>query len=124
MSRSPTPSAIHELTGAYKKDPQRRRKAEPKPKGGIGPYPVDMVKTEEEVWDYLVGTMAPNVLTDMDRSSFLIAVKLFTKMLKDEVNCTELGQLISLLGKFGLNPTDRTKIGVAAKDDKPSEWQD
>ena len=33
MGRPPLPTAVHEATGSYKKDPQRKRRAEPKPQG-------------------------------------------------------------------------------------------
>lgn len=40
MSRKPYASAVHDASGAYNKDPQRRNKNEPKPKRGWPDIPI------------------------------------------------------------------------------------
>lgn len=106
------PTAVLEARGSFKKDPQRRPKAEPEPTGGIGPAPKHMSELESAVWDELVSNCAPGVLANMDKMHFEITVKLAVKMRYEweKMSCAEMSQLTKNLGLMGMNPVDRSRV--------------
>ena len=70
-----------ELTGAFKRNPQRgcARSNEPKPTGHIGDYPSDRAIKPAEIWDELVIQCAPGVLQKHDRVALEMAADLLAK---------------------------------------------
>lgn len=125
MARTPQPTAIHELKGSFDKNPQRRRKGEPKPKSGIGPAPSHLGEYEQRVWDELVGIALPGVLGDVDRWAVEMAVRLMAEMRASPETFTagKYGHLISCLSRMGMTPSDRTKLAVQGKSDDEG-WDD
>lgn len=117
MARPRTPSNVLELRGSFKKDPQRKRKNEPKPTGEVGK--LTMGSTDpKEIWDELVTACAPNVLTVSDRIALEIAVEYMSQFRKDPANYPNerVRILISLLSKFGMTPSDRAKLSIPDAD--------
>lgn len=122
MARPRTPTNVLELRGAYKKDPQRKRKNEPKPAAGIGKFsdgPVDL----PEIWDEVVAQTVPGVMTVSDR----IALEALCRLIADirnnpaELSVGKITAMVSLLGRFGLTPADRSKVTIP--EEKPEdEW--
>ena len=79
MARTKTPSNIHEITGAYKKNPQRRNNKEPAPKKGIGKAPHSQHVDWRKCWDEIVNIICPGVLGDSDRIWLERAAKLLAE---------------------------------------------
>jgi len=106
------PTALLEATGAYKKNPARRRKGEPKPRLGIGRYPESVVMTPKEVWDELVENICPGVLGNSDRILLETTSHLLSQFRSDPVEfpAAKLTILERCLGKLGMTPVDRTRI--------------
>lgn len=120
MARPNHPTALHEIKGSYTKNPQRRKRGEPRPKGGIGPAPDWMPEAERKIWDELVGIVPPGVLGDSDRWAVERAVRLMylARYEPDEFSGNREGHLLSYLSRMGLTPSDRSKITVTGTDDK------
>src|SRR3954469_23229423 len=50
MPRPRLPTPVHELKGTYLHDPRRRGKAEPKPRGPLGPPPDCLDEVQTQAW--------------------------------------------------------------------------
>ena len=117
------PSAIKRLAGAYKKDPGRENKNEPKPRYGIGEAPDFFTDEKQKIWDEIVSQMAPGVLTNMDRIWLEQAVELLYKARTGDIPAAERTILMNSLNKLGMNPVERQKISVKPSKAK-NEWDD
>lgn len=111
MGRPATPTAIKEARNSFKKHPERRPDGEMMPTEGIGPAPESLV-VEAEIWDEVVEMMPVGVLGNTDRIALETMCKLIFKMRYDfdAMTAAQLGKLETLLGRFGMTPSDRTKI--------------
>lgn len=124
MARPRTPSNVLELRGAFNKNPQRKRKNEPKAEGEIGSF-FNGPTTSEEIWNELVAACPANVLTGADRMALEIAVEYMRQFRIDPTGCTaeRVKTLINLLARFGMTPSDRAKLSLPGSDDKKeSPW--
>lgn len=115
MGRPRTATSVLTLKGAFEKNPQRfaARVDEPEAKGPIGPAPDYFEPNEVEAWNYLVGIAPDGVLGDCDRGHMEVAARLFAFQRTvpiSEVSDGKLSRLDSMLGKMGLNPSERSKV--------------
>lgn len=117
MARNPTPTALHEMRGSFEKNPQRKRSGEPQVKAGIGPYPSERPTDPAACWDLIVDGACPGVLGDADRVSMQIAADLLAKHNSGDIQMGERNQLISLLSRMGMTPSDRAKLAVPGESD-------
>ena len=122
MARPRTPTNVLELRGSFIKDPQRKRLNEPKPNGEIGKHSTGSTELEK-IWDELVASCAPNVLTNADRISLEIAVHYLRQFRLDPANFSNERAriLIGLLSKFGMTPSDRAKLSIPESNSKNIE---
>lgn len=116
------PTAVHEAKGSYVKDPQRRRKTEPKPRKGIGSAPVKTSTEFAEVWDEIVDNICPGVLGNSDRIHMEMTVNTLIEYRRDPEGMSAANKTLlkSLLGHMGMNPVDRTRI-VAEQEEQQSK---
>lgn len=138
MGRPRKPTNILELKGAFKANPQRReqRKFEPKNLPALGDCPDWFSEVEKKAWADLVRCAPAGVLTSADEQSMELAARLLARSREAQIvrnNVTgelyaitgltsaEHGQLIQLLGKFGMNPADRSRVSVQQAE-PVSEW--
>lgn len=118
MARPRKPTAVLELKGAFNKDPQRQRDAEPVPTDGIGDPPDHFDVVKVKAWEEVVSIAPPGVLFNSDR----LALEMFVCLLVEfrgnpnGFHQAKLGRLESLCGKFGMTPSDRSKIIVAPRE--------
>src|SRR4051812_9883515 len=112
MGRPRTPSAVLELTGSFKKHPDRKkaRAQEPVASGPIGTPPARFDAELTEIWYEMVDLIPPGVLAKSDRLAVEIACRLTRKVFHDGINGAELSTLNSLLARFGMTPADRSKV--------------
>ena len=111
MNRPRKPTSILEFKGAYKKNPQRRRKAEPKPTGKVGRAPMYLDKVQQKAWRDIIKQCHPGVITQMDRAALEIAARgLAYLRTTKEFKISELRGVMFMLGKFGLTPADRSNL--------------
>jgi len=114
MAAHRKPTAVHELTGAFKKNPDRgrARSNEPVPKAGIGQAPSHMSDHARGCWDEIVGIVPNGVLYDSDRIIVEIAANLLSEYRTAGLKTSELTALRASLASLGLTPADRSKISV------------
>jgi hypothetical protein len=113
------PTIVHELSGAFKKNPQRgkNRLNEPVPRAGIGPAPSHLDDAEQLAWDEIVNILPGGVAYDSDRLALEMTAVLLVRFRRDksDIPAALFGRLESMLGRFGLTPADRSKILVPDK---------
>ena len=127
MTRPATPTNILEMRGAYEKNPQRRkdRKNEPEisPIKGI---PRTLNADEKKIWKEIVARVHEGVIGDSDAIALETLTRLVYRMRFDfdGMSAAHLGQMVVLFGRFGMTPSDRTKIVVKKKEDNQDPWAD
>ena len=114
MARPRKPTNVLQMKGAFKKNPGRKRASEPVPTGGIGPAPEALSKRQRTIWDEIVAICPPGVLGNTDRIALEALVRLLEEFRHNYVEFpgSRMSQLVSLMGRFGLTPSDRSKIIV------------
>ena len=119
MARPRTATAILEARGAFVKDPKRNRAdpvvSDPFPK--VAPSHLDPL--EVKCWHNLREATPDAVLTGADVETLTVAARLLAESYKDfgAMATARIGQLISIMGKFGMSPADRAKLATPPKDD-------
>lgn len=110
VSRPRKPTKVLELNGAFKRNASRKRE-EFTPEEDIGPPPPHMV-VEAEIWDEVVAMVPEGVLGSTDRIALEVICKLVFRMRYDweNMSAAQITRLETLLGRFGLTPSDRSKI--------------
>ena len=119
------PTKILELKGAFKKDPSRRREAEPLPTEPVGDCPSHLSEQHKVIWSELVFNCVPGVLTIQDRHSLELVVMGIHDVrhgvevdgVIKHVGGAERDRVFKQLGRFGLTPVDRASVQVPK--DKP-----
>lgn len=117
------PTALLEAKGAFVKDPQRKRKGEPKPRAGIGKAPEKFSTDFDEVWDEVVDNICPGVLGNSDRIHLEMTVNTLIEYRRDPAGMSASNKQVlkSLLGHMGMNPVDRTRIVAEQKEQQSKE---
>jgi phage terminase small subunit len=132
------PSAVLELSGAYRKNPNRRRPPEPV-SGDLGNPPERLDAEAVEYWHELVSMVAVGVLQASDRWAVELVARFMAKATREpdyaavmelakraelspretkaliqqqRLSSTELATLRSLMSALGLSPVDRSKLNV------------
>lgn len=108
MGRNPSPLAIH---GGYQGRADRNRRAAETVQvdAPLGDYPgIDPM--ERQLWDKLKGEFPAGALKATDELGLELLVKLWARSRREKLNKVEFQQLYALMGKFGLNPADRSKV--------------
>lgn len=121
MARPRTPTAIQELKGAFKKDPQRRRSNEPEYNGPLGAPPDSFDEELAGIWHELESMAAANVLAQSDRWLVELACRTMRDVRKGSALASERNLLLSCLSRMGLTPADRSKIAVPHKKEELDE---
>lgn len=134
------PTALLELSGAYKRNPARRPKGvEPRNPSPLGDPPERLPVEARPFWRELADIVPPGVLTASDRWAVELAARFMAKAIhgpdipailelakklelgKREIrnlinsqtlSSTELSTLKNLLSSFGLTPVDRAKLSI------------
>lgn len=114
MANPRKPQALREIQGTAKDHPNRQNPDQPEPTRGIGPPNQMLTEYEREIWDEVVGMSYAGVLGEADRIALELMCRLIAEMRLDfiEMTAAKLTQLSNLLGRFGMTPSDRTKIAV------------
>ena len=118
MGRPTTPTKVLQLKGAFKKHPERKRNNEPIPSGEIGSPPKHFKSDElKSVWIEVIGITPDGVLTNADSIHLEMVCNMIVEYRADPVEFTaaKLTRLESMIGKIGLNPSDRAKVIVPGK---------
>ena len=114
MPRKKVPGQVLENRGSFRKNPQRRRTGEPTATGPLGNPPASFKPDEREAWREIVKRAPLGVLTAADWHAVVLASKLFAEAMRDceAMNAARLSRLQSLLGCFGMTPSDRAGLAI------------
>lgn len=116
MGRPALPTNVHKLKGTEKKHPDRMRKRgnEPKPKAPLGQPPRNLPANVKKCWRELIRLAPPGVFGDSDRWAVEIAATLMAEFRAANMlmPSARIARLDSLLARFGMTPSDRTKVQV------------
>jgi hypothetical protein len=114
------PTALKKLQGTDKQHPERLNENEPIPVRGIGPHHSTLTKYEAAIWDEVVGISYSGVLGEADRIALEMMCRLIAEMRLnfEEMTAAKITQLSQLLGRFGMTPSDRTKISIPKEKNK------
>jgi phage terminase small subunit len=121
MARPRKPTAVLELTGAFKKDPQRKRENEPQPNGPLGEEPLHFDEELAAIWRELVAMVPARVLALSDRWLVELACRTMQQVRKGTALAAERNLLLSCLSRMGLTPADRSKIAVPQEKEELDE---
>ena len=125
MARPRTPTNVLELKGSFKKDPQRRRE-DAEAVGPLGGSPTHINGAVRGAWNEIVASAPREVLTGSDALAVELAANLLAQFRADPVEFTaaKLVRLEALLGKFGMTPADRAKVGGKKEAPKGNPFAD
>lgn len=109
------------MRGAFKKHPERaaERENEPIVVEPLGDPPKSFEGDKLQAWNDIVSTAPSGVLTKADRLAVEIAAGLLARHRIMPITGTDLSQLAGFLGKFGMTPSERSKVSVAVPTKKP-----
>ena len=127
MGRPRTPTAILESGGAFLINPQRKeeRANEPIPNSELRKTaPKSLSPDEKKVWREFIKKVPAGVLGDCDEYWLAMAVRLECKERKGTIGVGERAQYMNLLGKLGMNPSDRSKVAARPQPKAKDEWAD
>ena len=122
MARLAQPNELAKLKGADRVNPGRYRAKPPKSKLPCGNPPKNMDNEAKACWFEISTKAIPGVLTYADTVLLEMASNLLAEY-RDDVVGFPIGKyphLIGCLARFGMSPSDRTKLGV----DKPKDDDD
>lgn len=114
MARLSNPIEIQRLKGADKKNPQRYKSEIPKSGNPLGDAPAHMNEAAQAAWFELQEYAVPGVMTAAERPMMELLCNLFAEYRANppDFPAAKMGHLVSCLARFGMSPSDRTKLGV------------
>ena len=121
MARPRTPTNILEMRGAFKNQRGRKeaRANEPIVYEPLGEPPTTFNEQELTGWNDIVRTAPAGVLTEADRLAVETAARLLARERAGMNTPAEGRRFDSFLSKFGMTPSDRSRVSVAVPTTKP-----
>lgn len=125
MARPRTPTNVLDARGSFKKHPERKRQ-DAEASGPLEASPDHINGEVLNAWNEIVESAPLDVLTNSDRISLEIAANLLAQFRSDPIGFTaaKLVRLEALLGKFGMTPADRAKVGGKKEAPKGNPFAD
>ncbi|MCB2217448.1 MAG: P27 family phage terminase small subunit [Desulfobulbaceae bacterium] len=115
MAAHRKPTAVMEKSGAFKKNPNRRR-VDPETVGPIGECPTYFDEAERTVWAEIVSTAPQNVLTAADNLIVETLARSIAQMRATpagDIKPAMLAQIRQGLSSLGMSPADRSRVQPA-----------
>lgn len=128
MPRPRKPTALLELSGAFRKHPERKRPNEPKPTGPLGAPPSRLSPDDRVAWFELDAINPAGVLTNADRWLVELAARLMARLRQhglggeNGLSAGQLAQLNRCLSQMGMTPADRSKVSVIVAREEPNPF--
>jgi hypothetical protein len=125
MARPRTPTNVLELSGAFKKHPERKRQ-DAETSGPLGTAPAHINGAVLNAWNEIVNSAPRDVLTGSDALAIEVAANLLAQFRNDPIEfpAAKLVRLEAMLGKFGMTPADRAKVGGKKEAPKGNPFAD
>lgn len=120
MGRNASPLALHGGYQGGKGDREAAAAATVQVDQPLGDYP-GIDPAERELWNQLKAQFPAGALKATDQLGAELLVKLWAKSRREPLKKVEFSQLYALMGKFGLNPADRSKVKVKPAASGPSK---
>ena len=113
MARRKLIREVAEVSGAIKRNPQRYRNEVPKSPYSLGLPPDYMTEAAKKCWFEIESYALAGVLGSADRMILELAANLLAEYRENpaEFVTARLTALINSLGRMGLTPADRQKLG-------------
>ncbi len=110
-----TPTTLLAMRGAFRTHPERKaqRKNEPIDIPGIGEPLAYFTADQREAWGWILSRCPEGVLRRSDEIAVEMAARLLAAMRAGTIDRPGLKQLDTLIGKFGMNPSERSKVSAA-----------
>ena len=132
--RKPLASAVKRMSGAFKKDPQRENKHEPKVVEGIPSKPAHISANAlaSGYWDHAVSQLADmKLIAKADRSvleAFAEAMAMRQRaFIEEDMNAWKkaVDASVRLMAELGLTPSSRSRmvVKVPEEEDAFTQWQ-
>ncbi len=118
MGRPRKSARVLELTGSYKKDPQRKNDEAPEVKAiTAADAPTNMLAGPRRCFEELIGRMPEGVFTVAEVPMLEVAAELLfeARQCWAEFPAAKLGQLKSIYCQLGMTPGERTKLIAPGK---------
>jgi len=117
MSRPRIPTVMLDSRGSFIANPSRERArvGEPVSDRPLGDPPERLDAEAKAVWSEIAEQLPSGVACVSDRQMFEVLVLLVVKLRAAKIRIMELNALISLCGRFGMTPSDRSKVAVNAE---------
>ena len=125
MARIAQPHELAVLKGANKKNPGRYGNLPPKSELPLGDAPSHMTKEAQKCWLELSSKAVEGVLTYADTIMLEVASNLLDEYRQNPVEF-QIGKythLVGILARFGMSPSDRTKLGVEPPKDDEDDFE-
>lgn len=116
------PREVAKLKGADKVHPERYRKEVPKHETPLGSMPAHLTEKAKAVWFELEAYALPGVLTASDRLVMETLAELVSefRVCPAEFPTARIQAMLSCMGRLGMSPADRQKLGTEkAKEANP-----
>ena len=125
MARPRTPTNVLDARGAFKANPQRKRQ-DAETAGELTDPPLHLTGATLGAWHEIVACAPRDVITESDRLSLELMASLLAEFRLSPVDFTaaKLVRLEALLGKFGMTPADRAKVGGKVEKPKGNPFAD
>lgn len=116
MGRPRKPTAVLNLAGRFKHDPQRgrEREKEPQPKGKLGPPPRGLDPSQSEVWKEIAKSAW--WLSDADRFVVEQTCRCVVLERLGKATIAEKRLLAMNLRALGMTPADRSRVKVEGQE--------
>lgn len=111
------PREVAELSGAVKNNPQRYNKEPVVNKTPLVNIPSHLTDAAKETWFELKSLAIPGVLTKSETVVLELGANLLAEYRMDPYRfpANKLSQLVGILGRLGMTPADRQKLGKPAE---------
>lgn len=86
--------------------------------GPLGAPPAHFEKSHIAVWEELSSIIPAGVVESSDRWTFELLVCLMAKFRRGMASAGETNQIASLLGRFGMTPSDRGRVTPSEMENK------
>ena len=114
------PTELLALSGAFEKNPQRRRPVGPKSPHPIGDPPACLAPDEAAAWREFCRDAPAGVLTSADRLALECLARLIAKSRREGLTAAELGHLRGFLSELGASPASRGRVLPAGPTAEPA----
>lgn len=111
------------MRGAFNRhsDRLKARENEPVIEAPLGSCPKSFTADQRRAWKDITSQCGEGVLTQADTIAVELAAGLLARHRQAPLTSADLHQLTSLLGKFGMTPSERSKVS-GKKSEKGSRW--